>query len=72
MENYVVRVYRRDVQNTHGVVGIVENVENEEKLVFHSLEELCSILSISPVMSPVEAMADAGRIGVMRVSAKHI
>ena len=47
MENYIVRVYRRDIQNTCGVIGLVENVENEEKLVFHSLEELCSILSIN-------------------------
>lgn len=51
MENYIVRVYRRDIQNTCGVIGLVENVENEEKLVFHSLEELCSILSINPMKS---------------------
>lgn len=48
MENYIVRVYRRDMRNTYGVVGLVENVENEEKIVFHSLEELCSILSLCP------------------------
>jgi len=53
MENYIVRVYRRDIQDTCGVTGIVENVENEEKLVFHSLEELCSILSVKPVVLAV-------------------
>ncbi len=58
MENYIVRVYRRDIQNTCGVTGLVENVENEEKLVFHSLEELCSILSIRPVQTQGEQYLD--------------
>lgn len=62
MENYIVRVYRRDIQNTCGVVGLVENVENEEKLVFHSLEELCSILSINPVKSDDEHQRDVVRM----------
>lgn len=48
MENYIIRVYRRDIQNSSGVTGLVENVENEERVAFHSLEELCSILSIIP------------------------
>jgi hypothetical protein len=63
MENYIVRVYRRDIQNTCGVTGLVENVENEEKLVFHSLEELCSILSINPVKVPDHQAFDAIRVG---------
>jgi hypothetical protein len=63
MENYIVRVYRRDIQNTCGVTGLVENVENEEKLVFHSLEELCSILSINPVKAQDEQHFDAVQVG---------
>jgi len=62
MENYIVRVYRRDIQNTCGVVGLVENVENEEKLVFHSLEELCSILSINPTRSDEKHQRDVVRM----------
>lgn len=62
MENYIVRVYRRDRRNTHGVVGLVENVENEEKLVFHSLEELCSILSICPSRPDVEQQVESVRV----------
>lgn len=62
MENYIVRVYRRDIQNTCGVTGLVENVENEEKLVFHSLEELCSILSVTPVKTHDEQHFEAVRV----------
>ena len=62
MENYIVRVYRRDIQNTCGVTGLVENVENEEKLVFHSLEELLSILSINPMKSQDNYQPDVMRI----------
>jgi len=58
MENYIVRVYRRDVQNMREVTGLVENVESEEKVVFHSLEELCSILSINPVKTQDEQHFD--------------
>ena len=61
MENYIVRVYRRDIQNTCRVIGLVENVENEEKLVFHSLEELCSILSINLLK-----LQDSNRLDVVR------
>lgn len=63
MENYIVRVYRRNIQNTFEVTGLVENVEYEERLVFHSLEELCSILSINPVKSQDEQHSDAVRVG---------
>ena len=62
MENYIVRVYRRDMQNTHGVVGLVENVEKEEKLVFHNLEELCSILSICPAKPDADRWMDPVRV----------
>ena len=65
MENYIVRVYRRDMQDNHELVGLVENVENEEKLAFHSLEELCSILSVCPVAASVEPRPDTGRTGAV-------
>ena len=63
MENYIVRVYRRDVKNTFAVTGVVENVEREEKAVFHSLEELCSILSINPVRTQDEQYLDTIWVG---------
>lgn len=48
MENYIVRVYRRGDQNPDEVVGIVERVEKEDRQPFHSLSELCKILSLCP------------------------
>lgn len=48
MENYIVRVYRRDEQKPDEVVGIVERVEKEDRQPFHSLSELCKILSLCP------------------------
>ena len=48
MENYIVRVYRRDDQNPDEVIGMVERVEREDRRPFHSLSELCKILSLCP------------------------
>lgn len=56
MENYIVRVYRRDDQNPDKVIGTVERVEKEDRQPFHSLSELSKILSLCP--------ADPYRTGV--------
>ncbi len=45
MENYILRIYRRDQYHPDRVVGIVEDVENGESLSFRSLTELIQILS---------------------------
>jgi len=46
MENYIVRIYRRDEQNPDDVIGMVERVELDDRHPFHSLSELCKILSL--------------------------
>ena len=48
MENYIVRIYRRDEQNPDDVIGMVERVEWDDRQPFHGLSELCEILSLRP------------------------
>lgn len=48
MESYIVRVYRRDDQRLDEVVGMVEMVGWNGRRPFHSLSELCEILSLCP------------------------
>lgn len=42
MESYVLRIYRRDGEGR--LTGLVERVETQERLAFHSARELWSIL----------------------------
>lgn len=44
MDNYVVRIYRRDTKNPGLLVGVVEEVGVEGNRAFHSLDELWAIL----------------------------
>ena len=44
MESYVIRIYRRDEQNPHNIIGLVEDVGLEAKTPFHNIEELIDIL----------------------------
>ena len=48
MENYIVRIYRRDDQNPDDVIGMVERVEWDDRQPFRGLSELCKILSLCP------------------------
>ena len=48
MENYIVRIYRRDEQNPDDVIGMVERVEWDDRQPFRGLSELCKILSLCP------------------------
>jgi len=48
MENYIVRIYRRDDLNPDDVIGMVERVERDDRQPFHSLSELYEILSLCP------------------------
>lgn len=43
MDNYIVRIYRRDEKNPSKLVGIVEEVGVEEKRTFENIDELCEI-----------------------------
>lgn len=44
MENYIVRIYRRDHDKPVEIAGIVELVEAEKKQSFKNMDELSQIL----------------------------
>ncbi len=45
MENYIVRIYRRDQDNPDHVTGMLESVEAETRHPFKTLKGLHSLLS---------------------------
>lgn len=45
MENYVVRIYRRDASDPHKVAGTFESVEQETENSFSHLNGLVSLLA---------------------------
>lgn len=45
MESYVIRIYRRDEHNPHGIIGLVEDIELDSKTPFHNTQELAEILT---------------------------
>ncbi len=47
MDNYIVRVYRRDVNDPDKIAGLVELVEAQEKKFFVNYDELREILGIT-------------------------
>jgi len=48
MENYIVRIYRRDSADSEQIAGIVESVERNENIMFKSIEELMHIMRVVP------------------------
>lgn len=59
MENYIVRIYRRNASDPNEVVGYVECVETAENLPFTSIADLVAILSTAcgePTSKPVSAI----------------
>ena len=50
MENYIVRIYRRDQSQPETVTGLVEAVETGETHPFSSLGELAELLTGTPGM----------------------
>jgi hypothetical protein len=44
MENYIVRIYRRDEKDRGKVTGVVESVERDTRHTFHTLNSLRSVL----------------------------
>ena len=44
MESYIVRIYRRDRNSAHNLVGLVELVEVEKEKAFRNFDELRAIL----------------------------
>jgi hypothetical protein len=51
MENYIVRIYRREEDNPRILVGVVEEVGVEGKKAFTNLEELWAILNFRKIES---------------------
>ena len=59
MENYIVRIYRRDKKDSAKVIGIVESVEKGTRHTFHTLNSLRSVLMKRPdCSSPNTASTD--------------
>lgn len=52
VDNYIVRIYRRNEDDPREVTGIVECVETEERQAFHNLDELWNVLK-----SPMSRLA---------------
>jgi len=44
LENYIVRIYRRDQDKPAEIAGLVELVETEKKQAFKNMDELSQIL----------------------------
>ncbi len=45
MENYIVRIYRRDEDDPEKVTGMLESVEYETRQSFHSINALQALLT---------------------------
>ncbi|HHJ16141.1 MAG TPA: hypothetical protein ENJ80_05525 [Gammaproteobacteria bacterium] len=45
MENYIVRIYRRDENDPEKVTGMLESVEYETRESFHSINALQALLT---------------------------
>jgi len=58
MENYIVRVYRRDAADPNKLVGVCESVEQETRDVFHSLDSLMYLISPARVAPDENAELD--------------
>jgi hypothetical protein len=52
MESYIIRIYRRDEDAPYNIIGLVEDVELQEKKPFHNTGELAEIL-INPHPDPL-------------------
>ena len=48
MENYIVRIYRRNESDPQQIAGMLENVEKSENTAFKSFEELMQLMSRLP------------------------
>ena len=48
MENYIIRIYRRDHSNPERLTGLLESVERQTRHPFHTLNDLCALLMPAP------------------------
>jgi len=54
MENYIVRIYRRDNTDPDRINGVLESVEQETRQPFASLNSLRTMLSSGPMVLKAE------------------
>ncbi len=47
MDNYIVRIYRRNVRHPDRLVGVVEKADDQNQRSFHTTRELLEILAES-------------------------
>ncbi len=52
MENYIVRIYRRDSTDPEQVNGVLESVEQDTRRPFANLNTLSSMLADDPEVIP--------------------
>jgi hypothetical protein len=57
MENYIVRIYRRDAADPHKVCGVFQSVERQTENTFNDLSSLMSLLA-TPDVEPVDGEAE--------------
>ncbi|MEN8801418.1 MAG: hypothetical protein ABF297_05510 [Thiogranum sp.] len=57
MENYIVRIYRRDKSDPNKLTGVCESVEQETRSTFSTLSNLMSLIS------PARVVADENATG---------
>ncbi len=55
MDSYIVRIYRRDREDTNRVSGVVEWSETREKKSFQGSDELLRILCVPEIKLEPEA-----------------
>lgn len=52
MENYIVRIYRRDPSDPDGIIGVARELGSDRNLRFGSFQELRRILCIGDSRPP--------------------
>lgn len=67
MENYIVRIYRRDAVDPGKIAGVFESVEQETENTFTSLDSLMSLLASEP---PAQHSKPAAKHDEKRLHAK--
>ena len=72
MENYIVRIYRRDCSNPEKVTGMLESVEQETRQPFHSIGALRSLLSAAPAPDLHESRPPGDAEISKNISATHV
>lgn len=45
MDSYLIRIYRREKDNSEGIVGIIEEIGAEKKQSFGNLSEMTTIIT---------------------------